>query len=144
MEVKPEWTVLVVDDDEVEQLAITRAFERAGLRAHLETASDGEAALARLRGEGPVPAVRRPNLILLDLRMPGMDGLEMLAELRADPELRDSVVFMLPTSELESDRAAAYAHQVAGYITKPRSDPEGFQQLVQLIARYGELVTLPS
>ena len=118
-------SILLVDDDEVDRRAVMRSFQKHKIENPIMTARDGREALEILRGEGG-DALERPYMILLDLRMPRMDGLEFLAELRGDPKLRDSIVFVLTTSDLEKDRTESYNYNVAGYILpgwEPVRDP---------------------
>ncbi|NND99145.1 MAG: response regulator, partial [Pirellulaceae bacterium] len=119
METQPV-TLLVVDDDEVDAQGIERAFRKQKIANPLVFATDGIEALKILRGDDG-PTVHRPFLILLDLNMPRMGGLEFLGELRADERLRDSIVFVLTTSDADQDKIAAYEKNVAGYIVKARA-----------------------
>lgn len=114
-------TILLVDDDEVDVKSLKRAFRKMGIANPVAEARNGIEALAILRGQGPQPSLPRPYIILLDLNMPRMNGFEFLAELRSDPALRDSVVFVFSTSKDEQDVLEAYRYNVAGYMTK--SDP---------------------
>src|SRR5262245_51307704 len=95
---------LIVDDDQVDVQAIQRGLQKQRIANPVHVARDGVEALQMLRGEGGVANVPRPYLILLDLHMPRMDGLQFLRELRKDPELTDSVVFVLTTSATEEDK----------------------------------------
>ncbi|MBK8696155.1 MAG: response regulator [Deltaproteobacteria bacterium] len=135
--------VLLVEDNVIEQEAVRRAFKREHIGNPIITAVDGIEALALLRGgKGGVEALPRPYLILLDLNMPRMNGLEFLTELRADPELRDSIVFVLTTSRSDEDRVASYNLNVAGYIVK--SDVgAGFVRLLGLLDHYWRIVEFP-
>ncbi len=138
----PVVNLLVVEDNEVDREALRRAFRRHGLVQPMIDVDDGIEALAVLRGERD-HAVGRPYLILLDLNMPRMNGLELLAELRRDPRLKDSIVFVLTTSRADEDKTAAYAHHIAGYLVK--SDlGRGFTGLLDLITAYCKVVELPS
>lgn len=121
-------TILLVDDDEIDIMNVRRALAKNELDANLFTANDGVEALELLRG-GTVPAERR--LILLDLNMPRMSGLEFLRELRADPALRANIVIVLTTSDEERDLVEAYHLNVAGYLLKPVS----FTEFVALVGR---------
>lgn len=135
-------TVLLVEDNVIEQEAVRRAFVRERISNPIVSAVDGVEALARLRGAPGVEPVERPYLILLDLNMPRMNGLELLTELRADPELKDSIVFVLTTSRSDEDRVASYNFNVAGYIVK--SDVgAGFVRLIGLLDHYWRVVELP-
>jgi len=111
--------ILLVDDDEVDVMNVQRAFKRNNILNPLYVASNGLEALDMLRGKGAetVPGPRR--LILLDLNMPKMNGLEFLLALREDPNLRPLTVVVLTTSDDERDRIEAYNLNVAGYILKP-------------------------
>ena len=111
--------ILLVDDDEVDVMNVQRAFKRNNILNPLYVASNGLEALDMLRGKGAetVPGPRR--LILLDLNMPKMNGLEFLRALREDPNLRPLTVVVLTTSDDERDRIEAYNLNVAGYILKP-------------------------
>jgi CheY-like chemotaxis protein len=108
--------ILLVDDDDLDVMNVRRAFEKGNLRDPLFHAGDGLLALEALRGDA-IPRDRR--LVLLDLNMPRMNGIEFLRELRKDPELRSTAVVVLTTSEAERDRIDAYGFQVAGYLVKP-------------------------
>lgn len=136
-------TVLLVDDDDVDVQAVRRAFRRAKIANPVEVARDGLDALAMLRGENGYKALSKPYIIILDLNMPRMDGLEFLTEIRKDPEHHDAVVFVLTTSKADEDRAASYDKNVAGYIVK--SDVgEGFLNVINLLDCYWRIVLLPA
>ena len=106
--------VYLVEDDPDHALLIRRALRQADQPAEVTVFTDGEAALAALRG-----AADTPDLILLDINMPGLSGLELLAQVKADAELRCIPVVMLTSSELPADVARAYALGASGYISKP-------------------------
>ncbi len=129
---------LVIEDDDVDAMAVDRAFRKLRIANPMTRARDGLEGLELLRSgelEGPV-------LILLDLNMPRMDGLEFLTELRADPVLHKTVVFVLTTSAADEDRIAAYEQHVAGYIVKTDLE-NGFLDVAQLLQSYWRLVELP-
>jgi len=130
--------ILLVDDDDLDVMNVKRAFEKAKVPAPLYVASSGYEALEMLRS-GAVP---RRRLILLDLNMPRMNGIEFLERLRADPELRGIPVVVLTTSADDRDRAAAYRHCVAGYMIKPTSFALSVEFAADL-ARYWSHVELP-
>lgn len=135
-------SVVVVDDDVVDAKALRRSFGRSELDFPLFFEEDGIEALKLLRGAEGKERPSRPFLVLLDINMPRMNGIEFLKELRADPALRDTVVFVLTTSRAEDDKIAAYAHNVAGYIVK--SDVgDHFDKLITLLRCYNDLVRLP-
>lgn len=131
----PTVTILVVDDDEVDRRAIARALRRHALDHPVRTASGAEEALAILRGSPGFEPLPWPYIVLLDLNMPRMNGFEFLDEIRADRELRGTVVFMLTTSDAERDKLEAYQHNVAGYLLKSRSGREVLD-LVSMIEKF--------
>lgn len=113
--------VLLVEDDEVDIMTVRRAFRKGNITNPLYVAKDGMEALAILRGGTEhlpaIPLERR--LILLDLNMPKMSGIEFLQILRADPQLKDIPVVVLTTSNGDWDRLKAYNFNVSGYLLKP-------------------------
>lgn len=131
--------ILLVEDDRVDVMTIRRAFEKNKILNPLYVASNGIEALAMLRDDR-VPRDRR--LVLLDLNMPGMNGIEFLRELRADPELRPTPVVVLTTSNDERDKVNAYGFNVAGYLVKPVTFPS-FAELMAALNKYWTLVELP-
>lgn len=133
--------VLVVDDDDVTAECITRSLRKISNRFQFHIAEDGLQALQMLRGEQGA-AIPKPYLILLDLNMPRMNGFEFLEVLRADPALRDSVVFVLTTSDADADRSRAYNEIIAGYMVKSSVGPQ-FMRLSRLLSEYSEAVLLP-
>ena len=130
-------TILIVDDDEVSVMAIRRALNRLDIKNPIATAGDGIEALDILRTR-----LRKPFVVLLDINMPRMTGLELLAVLRQDPHLNDTVVFILTTSDASQDIAAAYSHQIAGYILKEDAY-RSIGSAIELLDTYLGVVTLP-
>lgn len=133
-------TFLVVDDDDVAAMTIERVLKRLGSHKRVR-ARDGVEALERLRapGERKLP---RPYVVLLDINMPGMGGLDFLDQVRADPELRNSVIFMVTTSDAAKDIQRAYDRAVAGYIV--RSGAAGaMRSALEMIMSYCKVVRLP-
>jgi CheY-like chemotaxis protein len=131
--------VLLVEDDEVDVMNIRRAFKKNHIANPLWVASNGAEALDFLRSR-EMPRERR--LVLLDLNMPRMNGIEFLRELRADPALQGTPVVVLTTSDDERDRVEAYNLNVAGYILKPVT----FMNFVEAMAtlnKYWTLVEMP-
>jgi CheY-like chemotaxis protein len=108
--------ILLVDDDEVDVMTVKRAFAKANIANQVFVATDGITALELLRTDG-IPAARR--LVLLDLNMPRMNGIEFLREVRRDPALQSLTVVVLTTSNEDRDRVEAYQLNVAGYLVKP-------------------------
>lgn len=135
-------TLLLVEDDRVDAEAIQRAFHQQKIANPFVVVPDGEEALRALRGAPGAPAVEEPFLILLDINMPRMNGFEFLRALRADPDLHRSIVFVLTTSEEESDKLAAYESHVAGYIVKSRAG-EDFLKVVQMLRAYWRIIEFP-
>ncbi|MDR3462185.1 MAG: response regulator [Beijerinckiaceae bacterium] len=134
--------LLLVDDDEIDVQGLKRAFKKSRIGNPITVARDGIEALEVLRGENGRPKLSKPYLILLDLNMPRMNGLEFLEAIRADEDLKRSVVFMITTSKAEEDKARAYAQNVAGYIVK--QDPANtFMQAVALMEHYWKIVEFP-
>ncbi|MEK0165389.1 response regulator [Phaeobacter sp. A36a-5a] len=133
-------TFLIVDDDEVAVMAIKRALKKLRLVNPVEVVGDGQEALDLLRGVNAA-ALERPYIILLDLNMPRMGGLEFLAEVREDKELANSVIFVLTTSDAPSDIAVAYEHKIAGYIVKENAY-DAVKSAVEMLGAYVEIVSL--
>lgn len=133
--------ILLVEDDEVDVMNVQRAFKKGNLTNPLHVANNGLEALAMLRGDG-VPAINpRPKIILLDLNMPKMNGIEFLSELRADPELKAISVFVLTTSNEDLDKVAAYNLNVAGYILKP-VEWQAFVSTVSTLDLYWSIIEM--
>ena len=133
--------ILLVEDDEVDQIALKRAFKQLMITNPLVIANDGMEALEYLRDESK-SGVERPYLIILDLNMPRMTGHEFLEAIRADDNLKDSVVFVLTTSKDEQDVLKSYNHNVAGYVVKGNMG-ESFTNAVKMIEHYWRVVLLP-
>lgn len=131
--------ILLVEDDQVDVMNVKRAFEKNKILNPLYVATNGLEALQMLR-DGSVPAQRR--LVLLDLNMPAMGGIEFLRELRADSKLRLTPVVVLTTSGDEKDRLDAYDFHVAGYLRKPVEFPR-FMELTAALNKYWTLVDMP-
>jgi CheY-like chemotaxis protein len=120
-------SILLVEDDDVDTEAVARALKKAGLSAPLLTAADGIEALNLLADRSRNGAATRPCIVLLDINMPRMNGLEFLTEMRKDDVMKRNVVFMLTTSARPQDKTAAYGLQAAGYILKENlGDLAGF------------------
>jgi len=134
--------ILLVDDNDVDVEAVQRAFARSRIANPLIVAQDGLDALDILRGTNGRTQIERPFLILLDLSMPRMNGVEFLDALRADPALRDTIVFVLTTSSSDEDKVASYNHNVAGYIVKSEVG-EGFIRLISLLDHFWRVVEFP-
>ncbi|PUA26891.1 MAG: two-component system response regulator [Cellvibrio sp. 79] len=131
-------SLLIVDDDDIDATALRRALHKLKLLNPLYRAKDGLEALEILRN-GEIPG---PYIILLDINMPRMNGIEFLEVLRADPELTHAIVFVLTTSKSDEDIIAAYREHVAGYLLKQRMDSD-FLQVVGLLDHYWKVIELP-
>ena len=131
--------ILLVDDDELDVMNVQRAFRKNNIQNPLTIAHDGIDGLDRLR-DGTVAQGRR--LVLLDLNMPRMGGIEFLRELRADPALRHTTVVVLTTSAEDRDRVEAYDLNVAGYIIKPVT-LLAFVDTIATLNRYWTVNELP-
>lgn len=135
-------TFIIIEDDEVDAMQLRRVFRQLEVSGKKVFAKDGAEGLELLRGHNGREKVKKPFIILLDLNMPRMGGLEFLDELRTDTELRNSIVFVLTTSNDRNDRTLAYEKHVSGYIVK--TDPnEGIINAVSMIDSYRQIVSFP-
>ena len=123
-------------------LLISEALESGTLPTRLHVVGEGEEAIAFLRGEGEYADAPRPDLMLLDLNLPGVDGREVLAEVKGDPKLRRIPVVVLTSSAAEQDVLRSYDLHANSYVTKP-ADPEDFTDVVRAIETFWP-VTAPS
>lgn len=136
-------TVLLVDDDEVDVMAITRAFKTLRIPNPVKVARDGVEALDILRGTNGRERLTPPYLVLLDLNMPRMGGVEFLTELRDDPELCQAIVFVMTTSVAHADRVRAYHKNVAGYVLKQGGE-RSFVDSIAMLHHYWSMVQFPT
>jgi CheY-like chemotaxis protein len=127
--------VLLVEDDAGDVLMTREAFEHYKIRNTLHVVTDGEQALQFVRQQGEYAGAPRPGLIMLDLNLPRRDGLEVLSELKADPELRLIPVVILTTSQAEEDIVRSYALHANAYVTKP-VDFERFIEVIRQIDNF--------
>ena len=139
---RSELNVLLIEDDDVAAEAVVRGVRKHGLNIAVVIAENGLEALDVLRNKHPERKLAKPYVILLDLNMPLMNGFEFLTELRGDPNLSESVVFVLTTSDNDIDKSRAYQEHVAGYMVKSSIGPQ-FSKLVQLLEDYRDAVELP-
>ena len=131
--------ILLVEDDHVDVMNVKRAFDKNKIANPLFVANNGADALDMLRSK-QIPDERR--VVLLDLNMPRMNGLEFLRELRADAKLQSTVVVVLTTSNDERDKFEAYNLNVAGYLLKPVTFVN-FVEVMAALNKYWTLVELP-
>jgi CheY-like chemotaxis protein len=122
--------ILIVDDSPADRTALRMAFERTGLAVTLGFAASASEALAQLHKRG----APRPQMMLVDIHMPGASGLELLANLKGDKTTREIPVFMLSGSQNPRDIGAAYRGQACGFIPKP-DDFDGLRRLAELLGR---------
>jgi len=127
--------VLLVEDDPGDVLMTKEAFEHYKLNNVLHVVTDGEQALQFLRRTGGYADAPRPGLILLDLNLPRLDGLEVLAELKADPALKVIPVVILTTSQAQQDVLRSYALHANAYVSKP-VDFETFMEVIRQIDNF--------
>jgi CheY-like chemotaxis protein len=131
--------ILLVDDDEVDVMTVKRAFQKANITNPVFVASNGLEALELLRGNN-IPAHRR--LVLLDLNMPKMNGIELLREIRKDAALQAITVVVLTTSNEDRDRVEAFQLNVAGYLLKPVTF-HTFAEVMATLNKYWTLMEMP-
>ncbi len=137
----PVFSVLLVDDDDVAAEAVVRGLRKHSMDCTVVIAEDGRAALQIMRGAHE-RRISKPYLVLLDLNMPRMNGIEFLREVRLDKELKGTVVFILTTSGAEADRTRAYDENVAGYMVKSGVGPQ-FAGLARFLTEYRSSVLFP-
>lgn len=134
--------ILLVEDDEVDVMNVRRAFKRGKVSNPLHVAGNGLEALSVLRNENGHDYPQGRRLILLDLNMPKMGGIEFLRELRADSTLCTTPVVVLTTSDEDRDRVEAYKLNVAGYILKPVTFVN-FADVMATLNKYWTLCEMP-
>ena len=134
--------ILLAEDDLIDEKAFLRAIEKLRIGNPVTVARDGLEAWHILKGMNGKPPLPRPNLLVLDINMPRMNGLELLERIRDDADLHDSIVFMLTTSNEDEDKIEAFQLNVAGYMLK--SDVgNSFIKAVELMNNYWRLVEFP-
>lgn len=132
--------ILCIDDDEIDIMSLKRSFSKLGFSNPLYTATNGAEALELLRGEKGLDP--RPQIVLLDLNMPKMNGHEFLEQVRADPSLHTLTIIVLTTSALDSDIMSAFQHYVAGYLVKPPS-AQGLREALGKLATSWDVMNFP-
>jgi CheY-like chemotaxis protein len=130
--------VLMVEDDEIDVESLKRLFQKNGIKNPIYHASNGVEALEVMRGENNKDKVPKPYIVLLDINMPMMNGIELLKEVRNDDELKDSVIFVLTTSPREEDINTTYQLNVAGYFLK-----KDIKELINLLSLYWTINEFP-
>lgn len=132
-----EFNILLVEDSPVQQQLTRRALEDSSLEANLHVVDDGVAALQYLKHEGEFADESdnpRPDIVLLDLNMPRMDGHEFLEALKSDPTIASIPVTVLTTSSADSDATASYANGANAFVTKP----DEYNKFVELLSALGQ------
>ena len=135
------FNVLLVEDDDVDTMTVERAFSKANILNPLFTAKNGIEALDLLRGTNGKTAIKRPVVVLLDLNMPKMNGLEFLEEIRKDNVLKRISVVVLTSSSDDKDIWKAYEKNVSGYMTKPVNIDQ-FVEKMSVLGHYWSLCEL--
>jgi len=136
--------ILLVDDDEADVLLTRRALQRDKLLLEVHEVQNGEDCMAFLRKQPPYEDAPRPDIVLLDLNMPRMGGLEVLEAVRADPELRFLPIVILTTSSSDEDIVRSYNLNANCYITKPVNLSE-FKRVIESIEHFWfTVVRLPT
>ena len=134
--------LLHVEDSELDARALQRAFRKLDIEMDTTRAKDGVEALEVLGGQLAPGGSERQTIVLLDINMPRMNGIEFLKKLRSDPDLAQTPVFVLTTSDRPDDINGAYAHNVAGYIVKPMSS-RGFIDQIKKWHRFLSIIEFP-
>lgn len=136
--------ILLVEDNPGDVRLTREAFAEAQIRNDLRVVTRGTEALDYLRGRGDHEGVPRPDIVLLDLNLPGMDGIEVLEEIKADSELRIIPVIVLTSSRAEEDVMKSYTKHANAYLTKPVDGGE-FVEMARSIGDFWiRMVALPA
>ncbi len=135
-------TILLVEDDDIDAAAIKRGLAAANITNPVIRAIDGVEALEMLLGTNGQRRLQAPYLLLIDIRMPRLDGLALIRAIRGNPGLQRTIIFILTTSDDERDRIAAYDAHVAGYIVKS-NHPEQYGALADMLEYYLLIVSPP-
>jgi two-component system response regulator len=137
--------ILIVEDEEAHAQLTQRAIRKSGNANHIDIVGDGEEALDYLFNRGKYTDRHKfpcPGLVLLDIKLPGIDGIEVLSQIKAHPLLRKIPVIMLTTSAREEDVAKAYSHYANSYLTKPVGFKE-FEKKISQLDFYWMIVNEP-
>ena len=135
-------SVLLVEDDKIDQKAFLRALDKLKISNPVQIANDGIEAWEIISGTNGNPALQRPYMIVLDINLPRMNGIELLQKIRSDERFRDSIVFVLTTSDDEQDKFEAFNLNVAGYMLKADMG-NSFFKAVELVDNYWRVVEFP-
>ncbi len=132
-----EVNILVVEDDEIDVMALLRAFKKLKIANPVTVAKDG------IEGWEAIQNLTRPYLLILDINMPRMNGIEFLEKIRASDKFHDSIVFILTTSTDDQDKFEAYNLNVAGYMLKSDMGAS-FIREIEMVERYWKVVEFPA
>jgi CheY-like chemotaxis protein len=135
--------VLVVEDNADDVTIIKRAMRKSEVKCELYFAYDGEEAINFLHNTGEFEDAPRPDLILLDLNLPKINGLQVLAQIKEDERLRRIPVIVLTVSTSQEDMVKAYDSGAASYMTKP-VDSKDFERLIETVKEYWRIASIPS
>ena len=138
----PEVTILLVEDDDIDAATVVRGLTRADIRNSVVRARDGIEAMEMLLGSNGKQKLMPPYILLVDVRMPRLDGLGLVRRVRSNRMLQRTIVFVLTTSDSDRDRAEAYDAHVAGYIVKSNA-PDQFHALARMLDYYLTIVAPP-
>lgn len=130
--------ILLVEDDEVDAMAVKRAFLKSKVNSNICVVKDGVEAYEKLTNS----SLKAPLIIILDLNLPKMSGLELLEKIRSNSMLNSHIVFILTTSKADEDKLGAYSFNVAGYILKEKVS-DNFNNLVKMLDIYWNMVEMP-
>ncbi len=137
-----EATILLVEDDDVDATTVVRGLTRADIRNPVVRARDGIEAMEMLLGINGKQKLLPPYVLLVDVRMPRLDGLGLVRRVRSNRMLQRTIIFVLTTSDSDRDRAEAYDAHVAGYIVKS-SVPGQFHAFARMLDYYLTIVAPP-
>lgn len=133
-----EVTLLLVEDDEIDAMTVKRGLSKYEISNDIVRAKDGAEALSLIT----TGKVRSPFVVLLDLQMPKMNGLEFLKTIRSNDSFKETVVFVLTTSKNEQDISKSYTFNIAGYFIKDEVG-SGFCKVIEMLNNYWKIVQLP-
>jgi chemotaxis family two-component system response regulator Rcp1 len=136
--------LLVVEDDPGEAELLRQALSGVPLPTRLSVAETGEQALTVLRGHRPERAARRPDVVLTSLKLPGIDGFQLVAEIKSDPALRALPVLVFTSSASPDHIRRSYALHANCYLTKPVDATEFFALVQAIVEFWGRVVELPA
>ena len=135
-------TILLIEDDDIDAMTVERGLLNAKIKNPVVRAHDGIEAMEMLLGTNNRDTLDPPYLLLVDIRMPRLDGLGLIRRIRSNPMLHRTIIFVLTTSDNDRDRTAAYDAHVAGYIVKTNA-PDQFHALAKMLEYYMLIVAPP-